>query len=215
VLELLLLALLVIVEVVADEDVVGLPTEVEESTELVEVLTVTEVLEEEVTLTVDEDEDDAVVGLTVMVVFESAGMESGIVGRLVEIVAGIVGSVIGREVDRLLVDEVLTELELAEVDDVIFVDVVFAAAGNLGQYDDISRMKPEEFGICGIELDGRKDGLTQSCYHGMAENGKRNCVRGDGLHVGCLGRKGRCVKYRIPELFRSEKSTECADRILW
>jgi uncharacterized membrane protein YeaQ/YmgE (transglycosylase-associated protein family) len=129
VLELLLLALLVIVEDVTDEDVVGLTEEVEDSTELDEVLTVTEVLEDEVTLTVDEDED-AVVGLTVLVVFETAGIESGMVGMLIEIVAGIVGSVIGREVDRLLLDEFLAELELLEVDDVTLVVVVCAAAGN-------------------------------------------------------------------------------------
>jgi hypothetical protein len=138
VLELLLLALLVIVEVAEEEvtetaeleeDVVGLTEEVEGSTELVEVLAVTEVLEDEVTLTVTDDDDETVVGLTVLVVLASAGMESGMVGMLIEIVAGMVGIVIGREVDRLLLDEVLAELELVEVDGVTLVVVVFAAAG--------------------------------------------------------------------------------------
>lgn len=124
-LELLVLALLVIVE-----DVVGF-TEVEDSTEVLEVLTVIELLEEGVTLTVEDDVESKgdVVGLTVLVMLESAGMEIGMVGMLIVIVAGIVGSVNGRVVDRLLLDEVLTELELAEVEDVIFVVVVFAAAG--------------------------------------------------------------------------------------
>lgn len=33
-------------------------------------------------------------------------------------------------------------------------------------------------------------GLTQSCDHGMSENGKRNREGGDGLHVGWFSGKG-------------------------